>query len=121
MGNVRETNPLSSFTLLFLANQIALLAIAIYGQSVAAAVFFWLGIAFLLSRMEPINMRYCGLLFWVGITFALLGYIVVPDVETSNLLEISNLKFWFGSLLYLIAAVVIGGTVYKVFTLPPST
>lgn len=121
MGDVKETNQLSSFTLLFLANQIALLAIAVYGQSFAAAIFFWLGVALLLSRMEPINMRYCALLFWLGITFALLGYLVVPDVETSNLLEISNLKFWLGALLYLVAAVVIAGTVYKVFTLPPGT
>lgn len=121
MGDTRDTTQISTFTLLFVCNQVALLAIAIYGQSVAAAVFFWLGVAFFLSRLEPINYRHCALLFWMAITFAILGYLVVPEVETSNLLEISNIKFWLGALLYSISAILITGTCYKMFTLPPST
>lgn len=118
MGDVKENTQISMFTFLFLCNQVGLFAVAVFGKSVAAAVFFWLGIAFLLSRIEPVNVRYCALSFWLGTTLAILGYLVIPDVGTSNILEISDLKFWFGTFLLLMAAILIAITCYKMFSLP---
>ncbi len=72
----------------------------------------------MLSRLEPIEFRYCALLFWLAITLAILAYLIAPRITFSDFDEIPNSKVLAGSLLYLVAAILVGGAMYRAFMLP---
>lgn len=121
MGTPNQSNPISVFTVLFVGNQAVLLWIALSGSNLTAGVFFWLGIAFMLSRMEPVELRYCALLFWLGLTFAIVAYWIAPRITFTDVIESPKMVAWAGAILYFVAAAFVVGATYRAYVLPKET
>lgn len=118
-GRLQNTQ-ISISTMLFLVFQISLFVIAVSVPSFSAFWLFWLGVAVFLTKIDPAEWRVPLLTIWMGLTFAILAYVVQPEnsfprLWQSHLDPMAVLSF----LLYLSSAISIIGTLLW-YLLPPA-